>query len=196
MHCGNCGLEGHNKRSCKVNTKRRRKIKRKPSITLEPKKRVVKCGSCGEKGHNKKTCLSKYTKSILKEPKYELCPICMDDCKGKTCTLDCGHTFHTKCIFTWFKKNNNCPCCRAEVPEMKKAVDTPTINLPSPAFMGDMMRLVNDSLASENAPIRIEDMTPQRYVESVMVFTHMTLTGLSDERRRELSQMEGSIGGW
>ena len=198
-HCGNCGLAGHNRRTCKVDVRSRRKVKRKPSISLKSKKRVVKCGSCGEKGHNKKTCkhiAMLKPSSPRQQPKYELCPICMDDCKGKTCTLECGHTFHTKCIFTWFKKNNNCPCCRAEVPEMKKAVDTPTINLPSPAFMGAMMRMVDDSLASENAPIRIEDMTPQRYVESVMVFTHMTLTGLSDERRRELSQMEGSIGGW
>ena len=125
IHCGNCGLSGHNKRSCKVNTKRR-KIKRKPNISLKPKKRVVKCGSCGEQGHNKKTCgkLMKCAQRILKSTKHELCPICMDDCKGKTCTLECGHTFHTKCIFTWFKKNNNCPCCRAEVPEMKQAVDT------------------------------------------------------------------------
>lgn len=198
-HCGNCGLAGHNRRTCKVDVRSRRKVKRKPSISLKSKKRVVKCGSCGEKGHNKKTC--KHI-SLLKpssprqQPKYELCPICMDDCKGKTCTLECGHTFHTKCIFTWFKKNNNCPCCRAEVPEMKKAVDTPTINLPSPAFMGAMMRMVDESLENVASPIRIEDMTPQRYVESVMVFTHMTLSGLSDERRRELSQMEGSTGGW
>lgn len=197
VHCGNCGLSGHNKRGCKVNTKRR-KIKRKPSISLKPKKRVVKCGSCGEQGHNKKTCgkLMKCAERILKSTKHELCPICMDDCKGKTCTLECGHTFHTKCIFTWFKKNNNCPCCRAEVPEMKKAVDTPTINLPSPAFMNAMMRMVDESLESELAPIRLEDMTPQRYVESVMVFTHLTLNSLSPERRAELSQMEGSTGGW
>ena len=198
-HCGNCGLAGHNRRTCKVDVRSRRKVKRKPSISLKSKKRVVKCGSCGEKGHNKKTCkhiAMLKPSSPRQQPKYELCPICMDDCKGKTCTLECGHTFHTKCIFTWFKKNNNCPCCRAEIPEMKKAVDTPTINLPSPAFMGAMMRMVDESLENVASPIRIEDMTPQRYVESVMVFTHMTLSGLSDERRRELSQMEGSTGGW
>lgn len=198
IHCGNCGLSGHNKRSCKINTKRRRKVKRKPNISLKPKKRVVKCGSCGEQGHNKKTCgkLMKCAERILKIPKYELCPICMEDCKGKTCTLECGHTFHTKCIFTWFKKNNNCPCCRAEVPEMKKTVDTTTITLPSPAFMGAMMRMVDESLESELAPIRVEDMTPHRYLESVMVFTHLTLNSLSPERRVELSHMEGSTGGW
>ena len=196
--CGNCGLTGHNKRTCKVDVRPRRKVKRKPSISLAPKKRVLKCGSCGEKGHNKKTCkhVAKSMCSLKQEHKYELCPICMDDCKGKTCTLECGHTFHTKCIFTWFKKNNNCPCCRAEVPEMKKAVDTQSINLPSPAFMGAMMRMVDESLATENAPIRIEDMTPQRYVESVMVITQMTLNSVSAERMAELRNMEGSTGGW
>ena len=101
IHCGNCGLSAHNKRSCKINTKRRRKVKRKPSISLKQKKRVVKCGSCGEQGHNKKTCgkLMKCAERILKIPEYEKCAICLDDCKGKTCTLECGHTFHTKCIF-------------------------------------------------------------------------------------------------
>ena len=79
---------------------------------------------------------------------------------------------------------------------MKKAVDTQTIHLPSPAFMNAMMRMVDESLESELAPIRLEDMTPQRYVESVMVFTHLTLNSLSPERRAELSQMEGSTGGW
>lgn len=57
VYRGNCGLSGHNKRGCKVNTKRR-KIKRKPSISLKPKKRVVKCGSCGEQGHNKKRAVN------------------------------------------------------------------------------------------------------------------------------------------
>tara|TARA_B100001559_G_C16493234_1_gene619454 strand:+ start:1718 stop:1957 length:240 start_codon:yes stop_codon:yes gene_type:complete len=79
---------------------------------------------------------------------------------------------------------------------MKKAVDTRSINLPSPAFMGAMMRMVDESLASENAPMRLEDITPQRYVESVMVFTHLTLNSLSTERMAELSNMEGSTGGW
>ena len=167
MHCSNCGLTGHNKRSCKIDTKCRRKVKRKPSISLKQKK-----------------------------PEYDLCPICMDDCKGKTCTLECGHTFHTKCIFTWFKKNNNCPCCRAEVPEMKKAVDTQKIELPSPAFMGAMMRMVDESFAVENTPVRAEDITPQTYVEAVMVFTNLTLSRLSPERMTELRQMEGATGGW
>ena len=79
---------------------------------------------------------------------------------------------------------------------MKKAVDTPSINLPSPAFMGAMMRMVDESLTSEQAPIRLEDMTPQRYLEAVMVFTQLTLSGLSEERRQELNQMEGATGGW
>ena len=27
-------------------------------------------------------------------------------------TLDCGHTFHKKCINDWFKSNESCPYCR------------------------------------------------------------------------------------
>ena len=42
--------------------------------------------------------------------------------------------------------------------------------------------MVDESLESELAPIRLEDMTPQRYVESVMVFTHLTLNSLSPEK--------------
>ena len=55
----------------------------------------------------------------------EKCCICMNECKNKTCTLECGHIFHTNCIFKWFNKNNNCPICRAEVPELKKDNDPP-----------------------------------------------------------------------
>ena len=189
IRCGNCGISGHNKRTCKVVVRRKSKRLRKPTISL---KRIVKCGSCGDTGHNKKTCV----KRILKQPEYKSCAICMDDCKEKTCTLECGHMFHTKCIFTWFKKNNNCPMCRAEVPEMKQTVETPSINLPSPAFMGAIMRMVDESLMTENAPIRLEDMNPQRYLEAVMVFTNLTLNNMSSERRAELIRMEGTTGGW
>jgi hypothetical protein len=59
------------------------------------------------------------------EKQIKTCSICFDECKDKTCTLECGHTFHTKCIFTWFNKNNTCPMCRAEVKEMKNKAEQP-----------------------------------------------------------------------
>jgi hypothetical protein len=47
------------------------------------------------------------------------CSICCDDIqfdKGRF-VLECGHTFHAKCILTEFKHRNRCPMCRTEVAE-------------------------------------------------------------------------------
>ena len=47
------------------------------------------------------------------------CSICYDDIqfdKGRF-VLECGHTFHAKCILTEFRHRNRCPMCRTEVAE-------------------------------------------------------------------------------
>ena len=47
------------------------------------------------------------------------CSICCDDIrfdKGRF-VLECGHTFHAKCILTEFRHRNRCPMCRTEVAE-------------------------------------------------------------------------------
>ena len=47
------------------------------------------------------------------------CSICCDDIqfdKGRF-VLECGHTFHAKCILTEFQHRNRCPMCRIEVKE-------------------------------------------------------------------------------
>ena len=47
------------------------------------------------------------------------CSICCDDIqfdKGRF-VLECGHTFHAKCILTEFQHRNRCPMCRTEVAE-------------------------------------------------------------------------------
>ena len=53
---------------------------------------------------------------IEKEEKEDCC-ICYSELPKATTTLECGHSFCTKCILTWFQRNNNCPMCRATVPE-------------------------------------------------------------------------------
>jgi hypothetical protein len=43
------------------------------------------------------------------------CSICLDPCHDlETCgRLDCGHSFHKRCITEWFgMKKNSCPNCR------------------------------------------------------------------------------------
>ena len=47
------------------------------------------------------------------------CPICYEEitkASGRTET-SCGHTFHPKCIYTWYTKDTRCPCCRKEAAE-------------------------------------------------------------------------------
>lgn len=47
------------------------------------------------------------------------CSICCDDIqfdKGRF-VLECGHTFHSKCILMEFQHRNRCPMCRTEVAE-------------------------------------------------------------------------------
>ena len=47
------------------------------------------------------------------------CSICCDDIqfdKGRF-VLECGHTFHAKCILMEFQHRNRCPMCRTEVKE-------------------------------------------------------------------------------
>jgi hypothetical protein len=47
------------------------------------------------------------------------CSICCDDIqfdKGRF-VLECGHTFHAKCILVEFQHRNRCPMCRTEIAE-------------------------------------------------------------------------------
>ena len=53
----------------------------------------------------------------IEEEEKEDCCICYSELPKATTTLECGHSFCTKCILTWFQRKNNCPYCRAEVPE-------------------------------------------------------------------------------
>ena len=47
------------------------------------------------------------------------CSVCLDEIqseKGRF-VLECGHTFHAKCILLEFRHRNRCPMCRTEVAE-------------------------------------------------------------------------------
>jgi hypothetical protein len=58
------------------------------------------------------------------------CPICFDTITSSTgsVTTSCGHTFHFKCLNTWYYKQiqnedakESCPCCRKEPGEYEIA---------------------------------------------------------------------------
>ena len=53
------------------------------------------------------------------------CAICLETLtKTKCCTTECGHTFHSRCIFKNFKNSFDCPLCRRELVENDEEDDT------------------------------------------------------------------------
>lgn len=42
------------------------------------------------------------------------CAICLEATKRSDKRLKCKHTFHQKCIMTWFETSIECPQCRME----------------------------------------------------------------------------------
>ena len=70
---------------------------------------------------SRKIIKSKVKKKVVvvqnEEEEKEDCPICQSELPKATTTLECGHSYCTKCILTWFQRQNNCPMCRATVTE-------------------------------------------------------------------------------
>lgn len=53
------------------------------------------------------------------------CPVCLSDMSMATArTLECGHTFHTRCLERWKRTSRTCPMCRVpfDQPEYKVRV--------------------------------------------------------------------------
>ncbi len=83
--------------------------------------------------------------SIAVEEVKEDCCICCSELPKATATLECGHTFCTGCILTWFKQKNNCPMCRGVVEEAPSAKITGRVHISS-WHANDLIDLTNKIL--------------------------------------------------
>lgn len=53
------------------------------------------------------------------------CPICLNPIENTDCcTTECGHQFHSSCIFKNFTKSFSCPMCRKELVEVPQKDNT------------------------------------------------------------------------
>lgn len=52
--------------------------------------------------------------SKLKMILSDTCNICLDKME-ENLFIECGHSFHKKCISEWLKTKTTCPCCRKKV---------------------------------------------------------------------------------
>jgi len=155
-------------------------------------KRTVSCSLCHTIGHNKRTCRSRNVTLRTEErnkmranktlcenvSENNICAICLDKCGKHKTTLECGHTFDTKCIFSWLSKNDTCPCCRANIPQLKKS--SSSIKLPAMGVTGAIYRLCCEAIGEEfmSLPVRsqidgwymmfkdtVESLSPEQYNE-------------------------------
>ena len=75
------------------------------------------------------TELPEQTKRVVRvQADDDACVICCGDLDKKTKKdlfklEECGHSFHTKCLFRWQRENNSCPLCRKELPKIPNSVD-------------------------------------------------------------------------
>jgi hypothetical protein len=52
------------------------------------------------------------------------CPICLEIVDRQHVRLACGHAFHMRCVFGWFKCADTCPICRHHVVRSKSDSDS------------------------------------------------------------------------
>jgi len=71
----------------------------------------------------------------------QTCSVCMNHMNDTNSrTLDCSHTFHTRCLDRWKQRSNTCPICRAPFDEPKYTIKISiepigTVSLTVPSFM-------------------------------------------------------------
>lgn len=54
-----------------------------------------------------------------------ICPICLDDMetKDEVESTSCGHSYHSRCLQTWFSYNSHCPLCRTLINRRSRFFD-------------------------------------------------------------------------
>lgn len=75
--------------------------------------------SCSKSSCSKSSCsVSSCYNSSCYTADADNCAICLETLTNtKCCTTDCGHIFHSRCIFKNFKNSFDCPLCRKELVE-------------------------------------------------------------------------------
>lgn len=165
---------------------------------MSTQQRITRCGLCREHGHNKRTCPSKHvtmrseerkqTMSMKKETKKECeekddtCAICFEDCGKCRTTLECGHTFDTKCIFKWLSKNKSCPCCRTIVPSLSSGLTRR--ELPCVEMSGAIYELCVDAVGE-----RFRNLGGKEQVKAWYMMFKMEMESLSDDEYIRMIRM-------
>lgn len=94
-----------------------------------------------------------------------VCAICTESINENGHTLDeCGHTFHARCIVSWFRRASSCPMCR----------DTGTDNLINGLALNERSKHMMRISRNKKAPANLKKMADRVRVQQ---------TALLDARR-------------
>ncbi|XP_054153580.1 uncharacterized protein LOC128952247 [Oppia nitens] len=79
-------------------------------------------------------------KVVNNKTPIRMCCICLDESVGAIKQLNCGHSFHNKCINRWFAtKHNTCPICRQTTVVSPIPSSTTRLNL----FVGSLNQAIH-----------------------------------------------------
>ena len=172
VRCSQCGLTGHNRRTCDAHAE----------INREIHSAIVMCTALTKKSE---IVLSKKVEK-KSEPKKHNCTICMCDLekeKDSMC-LPCGHHFHVTCGLKWLQENNSCPCCRAEVGDKPKKLPVLT--------SGVSLSMVGETLNSDNSVLNAsqENQAICEQPWAYPAYNHYVNTGFAGENWTDYSVEE------
>ena len=122
------------------------------------------------------------THNIIATPHEEKCTICLSSfCNdNQRHTLDCGHTYHTRCIMHWFRSGNpSCPLCRNE---------GKTTNIMTPE---EAIRRLKKLSKRKNAPARLKKAATQlREAEHAYKTAKRSLATFEREHQNVLAEIQ------
>ena len=121
------------------------------------------------------------------------CSICINTIDEKdedTVTLDCGHSFHLKCINMWLNINNSCPNCRNMVINTFKCKYSPYTFLPFIGKKDCVLKIEDDNITINfiNSPhikhtFKFEDIQKIFLVGESVVIKYKISEDLSGRRK-------------
>lgn len=70
------------------------------------------CTATTRQGHRCKRQAREGTERCGAHTQIGQCPVCLDEIGRQSRTLECGHTFHVRCLERWKRVSRTCPLCR------------------------------------------------------------------------------------
>jgi hypothetical protein len=117
---------------------------------------------------------------LTSPPEDWMCVICLDEDANDVILIDCGHTFHSRCVRKWFRRSEGCPLCR------RKCRHGPAVVQPEMDFELQSWPMLPASVIEQDTITQ-----SQERVQAVRDRRGPFSIGAMNKRRRELAERFG-----